>query len=118
MLETPPRDARRLLTESEISRVIADPQPYFLRPLTLQDFSRGFVYLRLHGSPDIYKSTYDDGRLEIYAEQIQTFLVKDRTVWCIFDNTTFDYATSNALKLESTCARLGWREACEVPFRF
>ncbi len=94
------RDARALQKEFKLSRVIADPQPYFSRELDESDFS-GLAYFRLHGSPVMYRSEYEARRLKSYAKQIRSFVAGGLEVWCIFDNTTFGFATANALDLVS-----------------
>lgn len=57
----------------------------------------GLRYLRLHGSPQIYRSSYDDERLEGYARLLRD--AHDAPAWCIFDNTAGSAATGNALAL-------------------
>ncbi len=79
-----------MLREFEIARVIADPQPISHRPAFEQ-----LTYLRLHGSPQIYKSAYSPASLELFAQQLQQ--CRGRNLWCVFDNTTFGHATLNAL---------------------
>jgi uncharacterized protein YecE (DUF72 family) len=56
------------------------------------------TYRRLHGSPAMYKTSYDDGRLERLSERIRGD-DKATESWCIFDNTQFGAATTDALKL-------------------
>ena len=60
----------------------------------------GFAYYRLHGSPQVYYSTYPAEYLSALA---QTLLKKARAaeVWCIFDNTAEGSATANAIDLLS-----------------
>jgi uncharacterized protein YecE (DUF72 family) len=55
------------------------------------------VYLRLHGSPRMYYSSYEDA----FLERIASLIAKQSsaTVWCIFDNTVLGHATANALQL-------------------
>lgn len=83
--------------QHHISRVIADPAPLGnnkeLAPVG------GIIYYRLHGSPVMYKSNYQISRLQIYAREMQKYLKQAPQVWCIFDNTTYGHATSNALTL-------------------
>lgn len=88
--------AETLLRTFEIARVAADPAvvPAAARP----GGWTGLVYRRLHGSPAMYATSYDDGRLEPLAEQVaeRTGAAPD---WCVFDNTQFGAATTDALKL-------------------
>ncbi len=88
--------ASALLERLEVSRVAADPAR--VDAAALPGGWGGLVYLRLHGSPTIYRSSYDDGRLEAYAAQIGAAL-PHAPVWCIFDNTASSAATGDALAL-------------------
>jgi uncharacterized protein YecE (DUF72 family) len=62
---------------------------------------RGLAYYRLHGSPAVYRSSYDDGRLEDYAVRLAA---EGGPAWCIFDNTASGAATEDALKLQRLLA--------------
>jgi uncharacterized protein YecE (DUF72 family) len=57
------------------------------------------IYVRLHGSPEIYYSTYDQPYLDRLAERMREYATRAREVWCIFDNTALFAATPNALDL-------------------
>jgi uncharacterized protein YecE (DUF72 family) len=83
----------------EIARVAADPPR--VEAAALPGGWRGLSYWRLHGSPVAYRSSYDDGRLEAYAEELRKERKEGREVWCIFDNTASSAATGDALKLEA-----------------
>ena len=64
------------------------------------------AYFRLHGSPDMYYSSYDDAYLDLLAKRIRVF--KKAPVWCIFDNTARGAATVNAIALiERLAAKRG-----------
>lgn len=88
--------AQALLEGFKVARVAADPAvvPAAARP---GGWSR-LAYRRLHGSPAMYATPYDDGRLEPLAAQIagEPEAVES---WCVFDNTRFGAATTDALKL-------------------
>lgn len=87
-------DASALLQRHRITRVIADPpagQPGPYVPTTDD------AYVRLHGSPRIYYSSYD----EAYLASVAKWLA-ERDAWCIFDNTASGAAILNALQLRST----------------
>lgn len=89
-------DATDLLRERAITRVIADPaagQPGPHVPTT------DTVYMRLHGSPRIYYSSYPRDYLDGVARDIAVHNAAGRTVWCIFDNTASGAAVPNALDL-------------------
>jgi uncharacterized protein YecE (DUF72 family) len=89
--------ADRLLNQFEVARVAADP------PRATDDGAPGgwpgLAYFRLHGSPRIYYSSYDDGYLDALAGRLQQLRRARIPTWCIFDNTTLGAATGNALSL-------------------
>ena len=89
--------AETLLVAARIGRVAADP------PRAALDADpggwEGVAYYRLHGSPVIYRSSYEPARLRTLASRIDESARKSRQVWCIFDNTTLGAATANALEL-------------------
>ena len=88
-------EADAMLNRLGIPRVAADPAP--VAAGALPGGSRHISYWRLHGSPHMYRSTYDDGRLEHYAALLQADHEAGRTAWCIFDNTASSAAIHNAL---------------------
>jgi uncharacterized protein YecE (DUF72 family) len=89
-------DASRLLERFEIGRVAADPvdDPRAAEP-------GGFphvAYYRLHGSPRMYFSSYEDEDLESLSGLLQQN-TSSQHKWCIFDNTAAGAAIGNALAL-------------------
>lgn len=99
--------ADELLREFKVARVAADPAR--VPAAGAPGGARHFSYYRLHGSPKVYYSKYSTEFIRSLAEH----LCKDaaaRTVWCIFDNTTFGAATSNALELSSCWDAVGPKE--------
>jgi uncharacterized protein YecE (DUF72 family) len=94
-------EAEALLIRHRIARVAADPPPAdgAERPGGWP----GLVYVRLHGSPAKYRSSYDDGRLEGIAAR---FAETEAPAWCIFDNTASSAATADALKLAALLDRV------------
>ena len=56
------------------------------------------AYFRLHGSPVMYHSSYDESYLDNLAARMR-HLARDRPVWCVFDNTARGAATGNAISL-------------------
>ena len=88
-------EADVLLDRFQVARVAADPA--VVPDATLPGGWRGLSYFRLHGSPRMYRSSYDDGRLDAYAELIGKD--SDRQLWCMFDNTASSAATGDALGL-------------------
>ena len=89
--------ADRLLNNFEIARVAADP------PRAKIDGEPGawpgLAYFRLHGSPRIYYSSYEDDHLDTLADKLRTLQGRGIPVWCVFDNTASGAATNNALLL-------------------
>jgi uncharacterized protein YecE (DUF72 family) len=59
----------------------------------------GRVYLRLHGSPRMYYSSYEPAVIEALSRRIAVALRDGAEVWCIFDNTAGGAAAGNALAL-------------------
>jgi uncharacterized protein YecE (DUF72 family) len=88
--------AARMLAQSKIERVIADPPPCPEAPFWGQ--TQKARYFRLHGAPRIYYSDYPEEALTALA-QILTVPPVSRPIWCIFDNTAVGRATINAMSL-------------------
>jgi uncharacterized protein YecE (DUF72 family) len=97
-------EADDLLRQFAIARVAADPAraPVAGEP----GGSRQFSYFRLHGSPKVYYSAYCPEFINGLAGRVQQETEKDRTVWCIFDNTTLGAATRNGLDLSIALDRV------------
>jgi uncharacterized protein YecE (DUF72 family) len=92
-------EADSLLADRRVARVAADPAKV---PAAAEPGGwSGLAYYRLHGSPLMYRSSYDDGRLEAYAERVAAASVP---TWVIFDNTASSAATGDALKLKRLMA--------------
>jgi uncharacterized protein YecE (DUF72 family) len=89
--------ADRLLLDAGVARVAADP------PRAAGGFDPGgdpaVAYFRLHGSPRVYCSSYDDAFLEALASRLDALARRRVRCWCIFDNTTLGAGTANALSL-------------------
>jgi uncharacterized protein YecE (DUF72 family) len=60
--------------------------------------SERIAYFRLHGSPVMYQSSYDNAYLDRLASRMRE-LARDRQVWCVFDNTARGAATTNGIAL-------------------
>lgn len=85
--------------------------------LYTEELTAGFVYLRLHGSPDTYRSRYDDDALRGWAERIRRWRDGDepddaeritgrvpprregRDVYVYFDNDQEGHAPRDAVRL-------------------
>ena len=98
---TPEVDA--WLAERRIARVLADPVRHAAGPRP--GGWPGLVYLRLHGSPRVYYSSYPDDVLEALALRLRQAADGGAEVWCIFDNTAGQAAAGNALTLRRLLAQ-------------
>jgi uncharacterized protein YecE (DUF72 family) len=88
--------ADALLVAHRIARVAADParHPAAATPGGWP----GLRYWRLHGSPRVYWSAYDEAALKALAGDIRA---ADVETWCVFDNTASGAAAANALTLQN-----------------
>lgn len=89
-----------LLGNSRVSRVSADPSPV-VGGYGDTGSEAAPVYIRLHGSPRIYYSAYDDAFLQTIAGHLREARAQGRQAWCIFDNTAQGEAIPNALTLRT-----------------
>jgi uncharacterized protein YecE (DUF72 family) len=82
------------MIERRIARVAADPS----RTPGAGDPGgwRELCYMRLHGSPHIYYSSYDEQVLDSLAAKLE-IIAGTASVWCIFDNTAAGAAMGNAI---------------------
>ena len=89
--------ADRMLERLRVARVAADPPrvPHGSEPGGWM----GAAYYRLHGSPRIFYSSYEDDFLEALAARLEALRQAGIPTWCIFDNTTLGAGTGNALAL-------------------
>jgi len=93
---TPEADA--LLIAHEVARVLADPVRH-----EAGHWPGGWprrVYLRLHGSPRMYYSSYETTLLRALADRILQAQADGAEVWCMFDNTASGAAAGDALQLK------------------
>jgi uncharacterized protein YecE (DUF72 family) len=95
--------ADELLAGSRIGRVAADP------PRAEEDKVpggwAGIAYYRLHGSPVMYRSSYDSKYLAGLAKRMKEIRAAGAEAWCIFDNTMLGAAAANALDLTARLKR-------------
>jgi uncharacterized protein YecE (DUF72 family) len=90
-------EADTLLQAHQVARVGADPACV---DIAAQPGAwPGIAYLRLHGSPVMYRSSYEPERIQRIADALRGYRAAGTTCWCIFDNTTLGAATGNALEL-------------------
>ena len=87
-------ETEALLRTYKVARAGADPERASgaRRP----GGSRHLTYLRLHGSPRVYFSAYDDAFIAAIATELGD---ASMPAWCIFDNTASGAAAGNALSL-------------------
>ncbi|KQT12495.1 DUF72 domain-containing protein [Ramlibacter sp. Leaf400] len=96
-------DVDSWLAGRRVARVLADPVRH--------EAGRApggwpqLVYLRLHGSPRTYYSSYPDDVLRPLADRIALETQAGREVWCIFDNTAGQAAAGDALRLRDWLAQ-------------
>jgi uncharacterized protein YecE (DUF72 family) len=90
-------DADALLSAFRIARVAADPARH--PAAGAPGGWKGLAYWRLHGSPRMYSSPYDEGALRALALDLQ--VAAAREAWCVFDNTASGAAMANALSLQA-----------------
>jgi uncharacterized protein YecE (DUF72 family) len=91
-------EAEALLAGFRVARVAADPARV---PAAAEPGGwRGLAYYRLHGSPRMYYSSYEDAYLDALAARIRQEADAGRDTWCIFDNTASGAAAQNALELQ------------------
>jgi uncharacterized protein YecE (DUF72 family) len=93
---TPEADA--LLAGLQVARVLADPVRH--DPGGRPGGWPQRVYLRLHGAPRVYYSSYGTPVLRALAERMLRAQAEGAEVWCIFDNTASGAAAGNALELQ------------------
>jgi uncharacterized protein YecE (DUF72 family) len=91
-------DGEALLAEHRVARVLADPVRHDAG--TVPGGWPGLVYLRLHGSPRMYYSAYEQTLIDALARRIAAASRQGADIWCIFDNTAAGAATDNALSLK------------------
>ena len=92
-----------LLREHDIGFVVADTAGKF--PYAETVTSR-FVYVRLHGSRQLYVSGYTDEELATWAERIEVWRREGLDVYVYFDNDAKVHAPFDAIRLRE---KLGGR---------
>jgi uncharacterized protein YecE (DUF72 family) len=97
-------NADRALAGLAVARVAADPSR--APGADVPGGWQGLVYYRLHGSPRMYYSVYDDDALAKLATGLATNTRDGVPAWCTFDNTMSAAATGNALTLRDLLADL------------
>lgn len=83
------KPAQAVLQRHGIDRVLADPAPVW--PMDV--FPDPPKYVRLHGTPKMYYSSYSDAQIRGFGERLAA------DSWCVFDNTASGAALENALTM-------------------
>lgn len=87
----------KLLDRYTITKVEADPERCPVPETEIR--KKQARYLRLHGYPKMYKSDYSQEYLEAWAQEFAAH--PSPKSWIIFDNTTYGFATRNAVELQA-----------------
>jgi uncharacterized protein YecE (DUF72 family) len=85
-----------LLREHRCAFVVADTAGKF--PYA-EEVTANFVYVRLHGSQELYASGYTDAELDEWAGKIQSWRQDGRDVHVYFDNDAKVHAPFDAMRL-------------------
>ena len=64
-----------------------------------EEVTTDFVYVRLHGSRELYVSGYTDAELDVWAARIGQWGTQGRDVYVYFDNDAKVHAPFDALRL-------------------
>jgi uncharacterized protein YecE (DUF72 family) len=102
-----------LLRRHRCAFVIADTAGKFSYA---EEVTASFVYVRLHGSQELYVSGYSDGELDLWAERIRGWARPDegaaRDVYVYFDNDARGHAPHDARRLAARLADTSaWADA-------
>ena len=82
-----------------VARVAADPPKP--PPASAPGGAGRWNYWRMHGSPRVYYSAYDDAHLKALATVLRDVARARRPAWCLFDNTAHGHAVTDALRLQA-----------------
>lgn len=94
-----------LLRERDCAFVVADTAGRFGYA---EEVTSGLVYVRLHGSRELYASGYTDAELEAWADRLAGWARQGHDVHAYFDNDARAHAPRDARRLLSRLAeRLG-----------
>jgi uncharacterized protein YecE (DUF72 family) len=95
-----------LLRRHRMAFVVADTAGKF--PIAYE-VTAPFVYVRLHGSTELYVSGYTDAELDEWAARIREWAVGGRDVYVYFDNDAKVHAPHDARRLRERLDALGSR---------
>lgn len=98
-------ECEALLDELRIARVAADPA---VTPTAGEPGGwPGVTYVRLHGSPRLYYSPYDEESIRKAVTTLLARAAAGSDCWCVFDNTAVFAATGNALTAMAMARPMG-----------
>lgn len=95
-------EATALMQRQRVTRVIADPPTGQPGPHVA---TTPGAYLRMHGAPQRYYSSYSEDYLDQLIVDMKTYTQAGRSIWCMFDNTASGAALANALSIVA-CQRI------------
>jgi uncharacterized protein YecE (DUF72 family) len=95
--------ADELFAARRVARVAADPSP--VPGADRPGGWTGLHYHRLHGSPVIYRSSYDAPTLVKLRDTLAASTKAGAETWCVFDNTASSAAAGDAAALLYLCAQ-------------
>ncbi|MCM8786663.1 MAG: DUF72 domain-containing protein [Candidatus Omnitrophica bacterium] len=86
----------KILRENNANLCIADSPNFPNVTIT----TSSFLYLRFHGSTNLYSSMYSEQQLQGWVEKIKIMLKEEKIkfILAFFNNDAFGYAIKNALK--------------------
>lgn len=88
------REVASLLNRYRLGSCLSDSADWPLWEAVPTDL----VFVRLHGRPATYASSYSENELASWVERAETWQREERTVHCYFDNTAGGAAVHNALR--------------------
>ncbi len=93
--------ALEMMRRHRVALVVADTAGK--HPFALHE-TADFVYVRLHGSSELYRSRYTDAELRRWARRVRRWDAAGKDVWVFFDNTDKRHAPDDALRLMAAVA--------------
>ena len=94
-------EALALLRRYDLALVVADTAGR--HPFAV-DQTADFMYVRLHGSKDLYRSRYSDAEIATWSARMRPWLAAGADVYVFFDNTDKRHAPHDALRLLAAVA--------------
>jgi uncharacterized protein YecE (DUF72 family) len=85
----------------DVALVIADTAGKF--PVA-DELTASFVYARLHGSRELYRSGYTEEELRAWADRVRRWTGEGRDAYVYFDNTAEGFAPRDAARLAELVA--------------